>query len=307
MMLAVYVSFFISISLISYGIVAYYTGRSGRVQARIQTYFTNNTPEADQSAAVEELPSFYERVVYPVWKKIKRKYSNKLGQEEASKIEVKLLQAGQPFGLSPVEFKMLQLILIVSFSVVGLGYGLLLSVSVPLLLLLAIMGLAVAVVLPKYYLKTKIERRSKLAEKSLPDVLDLLTISLEAGLGFDAAVSQVAAKKKGVLADEFKVTLEEMRLGKTRKEALNAMNDRILSDDMRTLIFNIVQAEKLGIGMVSVLRVQTEDIRERRRQRAEEAAMKAPIKMMFPLVLFIFPTLFIILLGPAILQLLEVF
>ncbi|WP_337019521.1 type II secretion system F family protein, partial [Oceanobacillus massiliensis] len=150
----------------------------------------------------------------------------------------------------------------------------------------------------------KIQKRSQIAGKELPDILDLLTISLEAGLGFDAALSKVVSKKQGEVIKEFKIALEEMRLGQTRKEALNSINDRLSSSELKGLIYNIIQAEKLGVGMVSVLRVQTEEIREYRRQKAEETAMKAPIKMMFPLVLFIFPTLFIVLLGPAMIQLL---
>lgn len=126
-------------------------------------------------------------------------------------------------------------------------------------------------------------------------------------IGFDAALHQVVAKKDGILAQEFKTVLEEMRLGKTRKEALTGLSDRIVSVELRAFAASIIQAEKLGVGMVSVLRVQTEDLRLARKQKAEEKAMKAPIKMMFPLVLFIFPTLFIILLGPAVLQLMENF
>ncbi|MFC4557605.1 type II secretion system F family protein [Virgibacillus kekensis] len=304
-MLAFYAGIFITVSLIAYGFLAVYSGKRIVVQRRIQTYLLNNTPVVESAVAAEEDLSFKERVIAPAWKKMKRKYTKRLSEKEATKLEVKLLQAGQPFGLTPVSFKMLQIVLTIALPAIGAGYSLLLDVSVLITLVLGLGGLAVAVLLPKYYLKSKIEARSKEAEKSLPDILDLLTISLEAGLGFDAAISQVVAKKKGVLANEFKVTLEEMRLGKTRKQALTAMNERIQSEDLKTLIYSIVQAEKLGIGMVTVLRVQTEDIRERRRQRAEEAAMKAPIKMMFPLVFFIFPTLFVILLGPAIIQFMD--
>ncbi|WP_249870293.1 type II secretion system F family protein [Oceanobacillus saliphilus] len=303
--MALYVSFFMFISLLTYGVVGIRSERKGHIQKRIQAYFVNNKPP-DHTDMEEEL-SFHQRVVKPMWISFKRKYTKRLGKEEASKLEHLLLQAGQPFGLSPVGFKMVQTSLIVGLPVLGLALGFLASLQTTYMLLILLLAIGTAIIVPKQFLKKKIQKRSQSAGKELPDILDLLTISLEAGLGFDAALSQVVSKKNGEVIKEFKVVLEEMRLGKTRKEALNAINERLVSDELRTLIYNIVQAEKLGIGMVSVLRVQTEDIREFRRQKAEEAAMKAPIKMMFPLVLFIFPTLFIILLGPAMIQLMGSF
>lgn len=146
-----------------------------------------------------------------------------------------------------------------------------------------------------------------MALREFPDILDLLTVSLEAGLGFDAAVTKVVSKKEGVLASEFHRCLEEIRLGKTRREALSGIRERLEVDAVNSFISSILQAEKLGIGMVKVLRAQSQEVREQRKQRAEEAAMKAPIKMLFPLVLFIFPSLFIVLLGPAILQFIAAF
>ncbi|WP_077328384.1 type II secretion system F family protein [Virgibacillus siamensis] len=299
-MLVFYISLFITVSLFLYGVASVFGKEQSLVQQRIDTYLINNQHVA--AAAKEADLSFKERIIKPFWIELKRKFRRKLSKEKVSKLEIKLLQAGEPFGMGPVEFKIIQLLLILVLPAVAIMYGLALHLGGAIVLLAAVIGLAVAIQLPNLYLRIKIDKRSRLAIKELPDVLDLLTISLEAGLGFDAAVSQVVKKKKGVLADAFNVTLEEMRLGKTRKNALNDMNNRLQLEELKTLIYSIIQAEKLGIGMVSVLRVQTEDIRERRRQQAEEKAMKAPIKMMFPLVIFIFPTLFIILLGPAILQ-----
>ncbi|WP_245728955.1 type II secretion system F family protein [Thalassobacillus cyri] len=257
--------------------------------------------------AEEEELSFYKRVIGPEWKKLKRNYQKRIGREKASKLEIRLLQAGQPFGFTPVEFKIFQIILVIVFFLVGGVAGILTGTGLAASMLFASLGAGLALVISNHYLKLRAQKRSKSAVKELPDTLDLLTISLEGGLGFDAALSKVVTRKNGILSDEFKVCLEEIRLGKTRKEALSGINQRLTAEELKSLIYNIVQAEKLGIGMVSVLRVQTEDIREQRKQKAEEAAMKAPIKMMFPLVLFIFPTLFIILLGPAILQFLDAF
>ncbi len=305
-MLALYGSFFIFTTLLAYGLIGVPAQRKEHIQNRIEAYFISNTP-SNQTDTEEPPLSFNKRVIQPFWVSMKRKYSKRLGKEEASRLEYMLLKAGRPFGLSPVEFKLVKLILMVGLPLYGLILGLLTVMQIKYILLIVIFFLGLAVLLPMQYLKQRIQKRNKLAGKELPDVLDLLTISLEAGLGFDSALSQVVSKKKGEVIKEFKIALEEMRLGKTRKEALSAINDRLDSEEMRSLVYNIVQAEKLGIGMVSVLRVQTEDLREKRRQKAEEAAMKAPIKMMFPLVLFIFPTLFIVLLGPAILQFVEAF
>ncbi|MGJ9384753.1 type II secretion system F family protein [Salipaludibacillus sp. CF4.18] len=306
-MLLLYISFFIFISLLFYGVLIHHHDKKYHVEKRIQTYFTNNRPSFLTVMDLEDDRPFNQRILEPIVKMIKRKFQKRLDREKASRLEIKLLQAGQPLGLSPVDFKMIQTTLLILVPLCGGAFAFLLNLDLAIMMLFSFIGILIALFLPKYYLKTKAEKRSKKALKELPDTLDLLTISLEAGLGFDSALTKVNAKKQGVLAEEFKLCLEEIRLGSTRKEALNGITERLDLEEVRALIYSIIQAEKLGIGMVTVLRVQTEDIRERRKQKAEEAAMKAPIKMMFPLVLFIFPTLFIILLGPAILQFMEAF
>ncbi|SFK04797.1 tight adherence protein C [Halobacillus dabanensis] len=305
-MLLLYISFFLFISLLVYSLLTFRTVKAAHRTKRIKAYFTSSYQVSDPIQGEEE-PSFSYRVLAPLWKNMKRKYQRKWNKEKVDQLEIKLLQAGQPFGLSPVEFKIFQRILLFILPFIGGAFSFFLNGSMSLTTLLVLTGTVVAFILPKYYLKLKADNRSKLAVKELPDTLDLLTISLEGGLGFDSALSKVVSKKRGVLSKEFNRCLEEIRLGKTRKEALNAIIDRLSSEELKSLIYNIVQAEKLGVGMVKVLRVQTEEIREKRRQIAEEAAMKAPIKMMFPLVLFIFPTLFIILLGPAVLQFIDAF
>lgn len=297
-----FIGLFISVVLLTYGLIAVLTSKKLQINTRIDTYLEQGpTPFQEEADQTFDLP-FHKRVFAPAWNEFKRFYKKRLGKEKTNKLEMKLLQAGQPFQLSAVDFQLVQILLIILLPIIGLGFGFLANGSTLMKLVGALVGLIIAILLPKNYLKSKTEKRAKLASKELPDILDLITISLEAGLGFDAALSQVVSKKKGVLSDEFKICLEEMRIGKTRKEALMGVSERVNSAELRSLIFNIIQAEKLGVGMVSVLRVQAEDIREWRKQTAEEAAMKAPIKMMFPLVLFIFPTLFIILLGPAVIQ-----
>lgn len=174
----------------------------------------------------------------------------------------------------------------------------------------AVLGAAgggIAGLLPSFYLGSKGRKRSRLMAKQLPDVLDLLTVSVEAGLGFDGALAKVVEKMSGPLADEFARVLRAVRMGEPRRQALRAMAERADVPDLKLFISSVVQGEQLGVSISKILRVQSEQIRLARRQRAQEAAMKAPIKMLFPLVLFIFPALFVVLLGPAVIQMLETF
>ena len=139
-------------------------------------------------------------------------------------------------------------------------------------------------------------------QRALPDALDLLTISVEAGLGFDAALSQVARNTDGPLADEFARVLQEMQIGLGRSDALRALGERTHLPDLRSFTSAMVQADAFGIPVGQVLRVQSDEIRLKRRQRAEEQAQKVPVKIMIPLMLFILPCLFIAVLGPAVIS-----
>ena len=153
---------------------------------------------------------------------------------------------------------------------------------------------------PEFWLSRRIKRRKKAILLAVPDVLDLLTISVKAGLGFDAALGKVVEKMEGPLVDEFRRALAEVRVGKARREALRDIVPRTEVQPLTNFIGAIIQAEQLGVSISKVLQVQSEQLRIERRQRAEEQAAKAPIKMLFPLVGCIFPSLFIVILGPAI-------
>jgi tight adherence protein C len=277
------------------------------VRRRLATFTTNEAEEKAEENDEKKEASLAKRIFYPVWREFKRSFKRRMPGEKEAKLEIKLLQAGNPMGMTPVEFRLLQVSLVIILPVLSGTYGYVLGSNLAAIILFAFIGTIVAIITPQYYLKIKIKQRNKQALRELPDVLDLLTVSLEAGLGFDSALSKLISKKTGVLASEFHRCLEEIRLGKTRREALSGVKERLVLDEMNVLISSILQAEKLGIGMVQVLRVQSNEVREKRKQRAEEEAMKAPIKMLFPLVLFIFPSLFIVLLGPAIIQFITTF
>lgn len=156
-------------------------------------------------------------------------------------------------------------------------------------------------------IKRRISDRQKEIRNNLPDALDLVTVSVEAGLSFDGAIDRVIRQMPSALSTELAVALKEMRMGKTRREALRTLSIRCDVDDLTTLVGALIQADELGVSIGKVLRIQSDQMREKRRQRARETAMKAPIKLLFPLMFFIFPTIFVILLGPALIQMMDVF
>jgi tight adherence protein C len=155
-------------------------------------------------------------------------------------------------------------------------------------------------------LDEQIKKRQLEIRKAMPDALDLLTICVEAGLGFDAAMSNVAQKWENELSLAFARVIREIQLGKVRREALKSMADRIDLAEMSSFVAAIIQSEQLGVSMAKVLRIQAEQMRMRRRQYAEELAHQAPVKMLLPMVGFIFPSIFIVLMTPAILQIMKV-
>ena len=159
--------------------------------------------------------------------------------------------------------------------------------------------------LPHIMLATRVTRRQKEIRKAMPDALDLLTICVEAGLGFDAAMSKVAEKWETELSLAFARVIREVQLGKVRRDALKDMADRLGIAEMTSFVAAIIQSEQLGVSMARVLRIQADQMRVKRRQRAEEEAHKAPIKMIIPMALLIFPTIMIIILTPAAIQIME--
>ena len=302
-----YFTFFLTISFAIYGLYLMRAEKATHLKKRMSTFVSGVKEENPDVTEKASNASLYERIGKPLMNDFKRSFKRRMPGEKEAKIETKLQLAGSPFGMTPVDFRLLQISLVLLLPLLAGGYGAILQAGYAGIVLFLLIGLAAGTFLPHYYLSIKRKARNKSALKELPDILDLLTVSLEAGLGFDSAVSKVVSKKDGVLSAEFHRSLEELRLGRTRREALTGIKNRIEVEEVRAFISSILQAEKLGIGMVQVLRVQSNEVRERRRQRAEEEAMKAPVKMLFPLVLFIFPSLFIVLLGPALIQFIQTF
>jgi len=172
---------------------------------------------------------------------------------------------------------------------------------------IALLALVPGVIGPILWLQGRATRRQRLILRALPDFCDLVAISVEAGLGLEAAMARVAERQPGPLAQEVRKTLQEISLGRPRQEALTDMGRRCGVDELNTFLTAIVQAEQLGVGIANTLRVQADYLRMQRRQRAEAMAQQAPVKMVFPLVFLIFPAMMLVLLGPAAIRLWETF
>ena len=215
------------------------------------------------------------------------------------------MQAGSPPGLDADRFMALKVLGAVSgpvwawfaFGYLALGgfYG------------IVVTGLmwAISFAGPDVWVQRRIDARQREIAARLPDILDLLVISVEAGLGFEQAVSRTVAAVPGALADELGRMLQETRVGSTRAEALRALDARTNVPELRSFILAMLQADTFGVSIGRMLRSQADEMRVRRRQRAQEAAQKAPVKMLFPLIFCIFPSLFTVILGPAVLQIMK--
>ena len=261
--------------------------------------------------AVEEAElaqPFSERVMLPAFRKLVRSLLSLTPESFRLRLAERLARAGAPVALGT--FWAVKLVLgLTAFVVFGLVLPSIAraSSSKVLILVLAPLSAYLAYSLPEFWLSSLISGRRQNIERALPDVMDLLCVSVEAGLGFDGAMQKVGEKFRDPISTEFAQYLRETRLGKPRGEALHDLAKRSGVADFQAIAASIVQADELGVSLGRVLRVQSTQMRQRRRQRAEEQAMKTPVKMLFPLVFFIFPTIFIVLLGPVVVQYLEVF
>lgn len=259
--------------------------------------------ERPLSVAEQEMAQpFSQRVLKPL---IKR-WSNMLGAKSSTRsvdsIREKLERAGNPSGFGPVEFVGFRLLAAIAAAI---GFFVLLSVAasnVTMSLMLGAIGGVFGFMFPGIWLDRRIKSRKKEITKALPDAIDLLTISVESGLGFDPALMRVAEKWDNALSHEFARVLSELRIGKAKRDALREMAARCDDDGLSTFVSSVVQADQLGVAISQVLRIQSEAMRMRRRQMAEEKAQKAPLKMLFPMIFLIFPALYVVILGPAVPQ-----
>ena len=248
---------------------------------------------------IELAQPFSERIARPLLKGIAAFIARLAPQRNIEKTRLKLEQAGNPNNWGTTEFLGIRGLGAIVLGGLMFGVFTLTETAVSTRLLLTLVACALGFYLPVMWLGQRIKARQGEIVKSLPDVLDLLTICIEAGLGFDAAMSKVAEKWDNELSRAFNRTLTEMRMGKSRAEALRDMSERSDVPDLTSFIAAIIQADQLGVSISKVMRIQSEQMRIKRRQRAEEKAQKAPVKMLIPLAFLIFPAILLMLFGPA--------
>jgi tight adherence protein C len=283
------------------GVVALRGGGSSQtIEERL-----NELAALGQSVTLEEIElaqPFSQRVLVPVVNGLGQMAQRFTPQQTIEATRHKLELGGIAHQIKPVQFLAYRTGGALALGVMSLLVAFALPIPFGQQLLIVLISFVLGYLLPGVWLGSKISKRQEEVTKSMPDALDLLTICVEAGLGFDAAMQKVAEKWDNELSRAFGRTVQEMQLGKLRREALRNMADGLEVADMTSFTAAIIQADQLGVSMAKVMRIQSDTMRMKRRQRAEEKARQAPVKMMFPLVFFIFPTILIVLLGPAFIQ-----
>ena len=284
---------FASVSLLVLSVVR---PRTSLAELRIQT-LRRQVATGDLSELA--LP-ISERVLRPTIQGFGRFLANMLPANFLASMQKSLVMAGSPMAASTfVTFWAVSTALFAGLAIIALtALG---GVSAQGFLGVLVMG-GIGFSLPLFWMRSAVRSRQRVIIKSLPDALDLITTCVEAGLGLDGALSKVSEQMKGPLADELSQTLREVSMGRLRREALIDLGERTGVPELISFVNAIVQAEQLGVSIAHVLKVQADQMRTHRRQRAEQMAHEAPIKMMFPLVLFIFPAFLVVILGPAVIR-----
>jgi tight adherence protein C len=296
------------LALLCIGGAAYALSEAATYPARVKARSVKRAAEYGRiriPRSEQELVQFRQRVLTPLAGKlaaIPLKLSPKTNVEA---IGARLVAAGMTNRLSASAFLTIKGAAVVGGCALGLLFAALTSPASSILLVPV--GAVIGLIGPEIFLTMKTRSRRDTIRSELPDALDLLAVSVEAGLGFDGAVAKLVDHMEGPLIDEFGLMMSEIRVGETRTVALRKMAERVDATELSNFVRAVIQAEQLGISLGRILRVQATDTRLRRQAAAEEKAMKAPIKMLFPTVFFIFPALFIVILGPAFLNIMSVF
>jgi tight adherence protein C len=290
------------------GIVLVVVGLAGprshdTIQDRLMEY--SGRAEVVSLEELELSQPFSERIIVPMIEAAAQFITRFTPQQTLEQTRHKLEMAGNPNNWSPAEFWGVRVVATVLLG--GLLFLMMTASKQPFSRRLLLGGGAAVLgfIYPQIWINSKIRNRQGDILKALPDALDLLTICVEAGLGFDAAMNRVSEKWDDPLSQDFGRVIRDIQLGQARKDALRAMANRMDVPDVTSFIAAIVQTEQLGVSIAKVLRIQSEQMRMKRRQRAEEKAHQAPIKMLFPMVFLIFPSIYIVLLGPAVLTVMK--
>ncbi|NMA33044.1 MAG: type II secretion system F family protein [Clostridiaceae bacterium] len=272
---------------------------SSRLQSISNSRAKNEDTELDQP--------LISRVIRPMLDYLSKAMMRITPREMVSSLENKINKAGNHGNLAVKDWVNIQAVLVIGIPMLTYIALRNTGISAGSMLLFLVAEAAMGFVLPGFILGKILTARQKKILNTLPDVIDLITVIVEAGLGFDGALIKVVEKKPGPLAFEFDRVLQEIKVGRNKRDALREMAKRLDIQDFTTFIGAIIQADQFGVGIAQVLRIQSEQIRLKRKQRAQERAMKVPVKMLIPMVVFIFPTLFVVLLGPVVIKLIEQF
>lgn len=283
-----------------------YQLRSSRdsLQGRIEDFIRRPRVSLE---AVELQRPFVDRVVRPLLRRLSSSAGRVLPQRSLEQTRRELLLAGGAWRLAAIDFLGLRLIAALVLGALGLSLTATRGTAFSQMLLISLCLAGLGSYLPRFWLKRRIKSRQHGIRRALPEALDMLTICVGAGLAFDLAMLKIGEKWDNALAEEFNRVVAEMRMGIERQEALRRMADRSGVAEVGNFVAVLVQADQLGVSIEQVLHAQSHQLRVRRRQKAEELANQAPIKMVFPLVFLIFPALFAIVLGPSIPAFLEAF
>jgi tight adherence protein C len=268
---------------------------------RAKRYGTRNQRELETRRSVND------RVFGPLAARLASVTMKLMPKTNPDQVANKLLSAGLARSLSPQAYLALKAGLAGVFILFGLFTMITGAMAPAFGFLIAMMGAAIGFIAPDFVINNRIRGRKDRMRAELPNVLDLLCVSVEAGLGFDQALVKLNERMEGPLVDEFGLVLHEMRIGQSRSAALKNLSQRVEAAEVAQFARAIIQADQLGISLSRILRVQSQDMRLRRQLSAEEKAMKAPVKMLFPTVIFIFPSMFVVALGPAALNLMKSF
>jgi tight adherence protein C len=296
--------FLLVFGLVSLGLAAYLIGEVATLPARQREGNLRRATSygrSRRSASGQAQEGFRERAVEPMKMGLAHAVLKLSPRMTVDKVSRRLMGAGVGRAFSPTSFLASKAL----FAVLGFVGGTFLGGMThngSLGILLAIFFAFIGFMLPDLFISMKARGRREQIRSELPDALDLLAVSVEAGLGFDAAITKLTEHMEGPLVEEFALSLGEMRIGETRQKALQKMVERVQAPELAAFVRALIQADQLGISLGRILRVQATDTRNRRQAAAEERAMKAPIKMLFPTAIFIFPSMFLIILGPAFLN-----
>jgi tight adherence protein C len=283
----------------AWGALASLQAERWAVGARVARLAASDLLRAPGGPAAEP---FAQRFLLPALRAAASRAARLLPRDLVQRVERRLVLAGRPWRISAADFLGVQTLAAVVLG--GLGAWLMTAAgaaaggAVFLGFVLAVLG----AYLPQFLVSSRIAARRRSAVETLPDAVDLMVVCVEAGLGFDAALLRFVEKSQGAFAEEVALALAEMRVGRSRRQALQGIADRLDVPEVRAFVGAVLQSDRLGVPIADVLRAQSEFLRQVRRQRVEEASMKVPVKMIFPMVFCILPTLLMIILGPALIE-----